>query len=493
MLAFYRELDLGISGPEEWDAAHMQGNLVFLSARPHVYKGVSENISYDKFRKLQEKRGLYTNPSLLAGSMDSGTSFILYDNLEPLANKKYTNFTEYLCLYPEYKHVFVGDNGQGDVRTVEKVLASQKYSSCLERSYMHIIQPLANTHVKDPATKRMDHKDICYFSTYVDAAIDAYQHALIRPSGLRRVMAESKADFTLIPAAAWEQAQHRRSLPSETSAPLDHHPELGPGRSRLPSTALVKNVQPQPLTCCFDTIRDEALRQVNRSLIRGNRVLAESGSGLAPVSLLQFTCRFPPGTPVQTAYGKGVFVHLRPVDGVYEVLLPWDPCCRSPPVRAFLQGQSIFALPPPAALNKWLSPFGSSQPVVLRSVAANSPNSSQVTPLKPSARGRLHGCLGAYVWTPLGVGRLTEYREKDDMLTVSLLMGGHKGLRASLYIKRDRVVQMSNPLLHWPKTEPEALDKGNIVKKDVLELIPPKSSKKTPQFLSWAPSPTKQP
>lgn len=51
------------------------GNLVFLSARPHVYKSVSENVSYDKFRALQKERGLYTSPSLLAGSLDTGMAW----------------------------------------------------------------------------------------------------------------------------------------------------------------------------------------------------------------------------------------------------------------------------------------------------------------------------------------------------------------------------------------------------------------------------------
>lgn len=38
VLAFYRELDIGTNSmPEE-----IRGNLVFLSARPHVYKDVSE-------------------------------------------------------------------------------------------------------------------------------------------------------------------------------------------------------------------------------------------------------------------------------------------------------------------------------------------------------------------------------------------------------------------------------------------------------------------
>ena len=32
------------------------------------------------------------------------------------------NFQEYLGLYPEYQCIFIGDNGQGDVRAAEMVL-----------------------------------------------------------------------------------------------------------------------------------------------------------------------------------------------------------------------------------------------------------------------------------------------------------------------------------------------------------------------------------
>ena len=38
VLAFYRELDLGNNESGEWDKERL-GNMVFLSARPHIYKG----------------------------------------------------------------------------------------------------------------------------------------------------------------------------------------------------------------------------------------------------------------------------------------------------------------------------------------------------------------------------------------------------------------------------------------------------------------------
>ncbi|CAM9626117.1 unnamed protein product, partial [Phaeothamnion confervicola] len=143
VLDFYRELDLGTEGPDEWAEGRV-GNLVFLSARPHVYKDVSEAQSYAKFLKLQKERGLYTSPTLLAGSMDTGASFVLRGDMEPLARKKYQNFDEFRSLYPEFKHVFVGDNGQGDVRAAEMMV--QHYPRSVEAVYVHQVQPAHRTY-----------------------------------------------------------------------------------------------------------------------------------------------------------------------------------------------------------------------------------------------------------------------------------------------------------------------------------------------------------
>jgi phosphatidate phosphatase APP1 len=109
---------------------------------------------------------------------------------EPLAIKKFENFKEYLTLYPEYTCVFVGDNGQGDVRCGEMILAEKEYTQNIERIYIHQIQPLHLTYAKEERTKKIQDKGskICYFHTYIDAALDAYRNNLILPIGLRRIM-----------------------------------------------------------------------------------------------------------------------------------------------------------------------------------------------------------------------------------------------------------------------------------------------------------------
>merc|ERR1711871_1501721 len=120
VLSFYRELDMGTVGADEWQD-RWRSNLVFLSARPHIYKDMSENVSFAKFKALKEKSGMHTTPSLLAGSMESGSQFLFQGLMDPLAQKKYDNFREYLTLYPEFKCIFIGDNGQGDVRVSEMI------------------------------------------------------------------------------------------------------------------------------------------------------------------------------------------------------------------------------------------------------------------------------------------------------------------------------------------------------------------------------------
>lgn len=188
-------------------------------------------------------------------------------NLEPLAKTKYHKFIEYIQLYPEFQCIFIGDNGQGDVRAAEMLLTNELYKKNLCRTYIHIVQPLSKTFVqmKDTFVKRttstrvnralyektswqnpfpvkkiarstaysysyssssasrsltstaasssstnsnaINTSDtvcpICYFYTYIEAAIDAYSFKHIRISGLRRIADESKKAFESIKVEDW--------------------------------------------------------------------------------------------------------------------------------------------------------------------------------------------------------------------------------------------------------------------------------------------------
>lgn len=146
VLAFYEELDKQDSAPTV-RFAHEQmatlSNLTFLSARPHVYKDTSESVTYRKFAWLRKHRGLYTEPTLLAGSLPSGIKMFTGD-YGPLAAKKVDNWLQYAALYPEFEYVFIGDNGQGDVLTAETMLKSN-VGDRVEAVFIHLVKPLDST------------------------------------------------------------------------------------------------------------------------------------------------------------------------------------------------------------------------------------------------------------------------------------------------------------------------------------------------------------
>lgn len=356
VLAFYRELDLGVAGDEEWSES-LQGNLVFLSARPHVYKDMSEHVTYDKFTLLQQTRGLYTSPSLLAGDLQTGSRFILKDDLEPLAENKFRKLTEYIALYPEYSCIFIGDNGQGDARMAEMILDSAQYKRNLNRIYIHEVIPLQRTHIKEPKLKTHHPKSpIVYFKSYVEAAIDAYKNDLIRLTGLRRVMMESLADYEYLSVDDWKRCELLDSSSNPTGEP-SRRPNSTSRRRKVPSKLASYQLVLEP-KC------DTALRAINTALSIGNQVLISGG--LPPTRLLKYKTRFKIGVCVKTPYGKGIIVRFRPSDGMYEVLMQWDATGQHKPVTGFFQFCSLQNLTP---VPSTVPPVG--QVPMLNSIAHN--------------------------------------------------------------------------------------------------------------------------
>lgn len=73
---------------------------------------------------------LHSMPCLLPGDVSSGQAFILRGDLNPMAAKKLNNFKEYQTLYPEFAHVFIGDNGQADVKAAEDMCQLSSAVEC---------------------------------------------------------------------------------------------------------------------------------------------------------------------------------------------------------------------------------------------------------------------------------------------------------------------------------------------------------------------------
>ena len=123
-------------------------NLVFLSARPHLYKELTEQKSYKRFRHFVSAGLLHKMPTLLPGRLLPGTkAFLLSPFMKSsswrwVGDLKFSSFRSYSQIYPEYDFVFIGDNGQGDLYASELMeeFASAGGSCELRAVYIHQVQ-----------------------------------------------------------------------------------------------------------------------------------------------------------------------------------------------------------------------------------------------------------------------------------------------------------------------------------------------------------------
>ncbi|KAG7672552.1 hypothetical protein KSW81_001514 [Nannochloris sp. 'desiccata'] len=213
---------------------HQEGsNLVFLSARPESYKGMTESESYRKYFQPPVLRGeLDTSPTMLLGSLDSGPRALMklltgrwmlpHDDPNPktaaaalyqtLAAKKLSRFREYSAIYPEAAFVFVGDNGQGDVLCAEILYSTAAQAATTTRpsqliaSFIHrVVSPASTLSMLRTAkgTKAdwmtsWQQRRIYFHRTHVGMAAEAFKLGLLDEEGLSLVANTAAIDFRRI-------------------------------------------------------------------------------------------------------------------------------------------------------------------------------------------------------------------------------------------------------------------------------------------------------
>lgn len=197
LTAFLRELHGG-----DCRNSHM----VALSARPHIPGDVMEDAVFKKFRILMKKHGLHAMPALLTGSLDTSFEFLGGD-MAALGRKKLESFEQFMELYPEFKFIFVGDNGQADYAA--GLMMCRKFPHNVEQVWIHAVKPLRDTFGYDESNESDDQLSLRFFEDYVLAAIDAVTRPrpLITPEGLKKVALAAVDDFKRI--AAWPSEAHR--------------------------------------------------------------------------------------------------------------------------------------------------------------------------------------------------------------------------------------------------------------------------------------------
>ena len=186
VLAVYDALDDGPHG-----TPFSTGDLTFVTARPMDAFGLIENTTRASLRTA----GIAT-ASVLSGS------FLNLLTHDAMAAKKLENIDHYHKLFPEYRLLFMGDSGQGDVAVGVKL--HELYPEKLDVVLIHDV-------VDTPAERRAEYAagGIHFHDTYVGAATVLHARGLISEAGLRRVVDEALRGLD---AVRWSSPAQERAL-----------------------------------------------------------------------------------------------------------------------------------------------------------------------------------------------------------------------------------------------------------------------------------------
>jgi hypothetical protein len=123
---------------------------VFLTARPELVAALLERLTHRQLRRY----GL-THPTVLSGSLPGLMGH------RRMAEQKARTLISYTEMYPEFRFVFFGDSGQGDMALSESLLKME--NSVIERALIH---KLSDRH----AGARTNNPRIHLFCDYAEAA-----------------------------------------------------------------------------------------------------------------------------------------------------------------------------------------------------------------------------------------------------------------------------------------------------------------------------------
>jgi len=200
-------------------------NLVFVSARPHLYKDWTEDHSYRLFQSLVAQGRMHTSPTLLPGRLKNGVWACLTAKcMGPRAWKavgeaKYDTYVKFRALYSEYDFVFCGDDGQGDLLAAQKMAAEQDNIAPLIAAIIHKVLPGGSEKAlaMEPSSQRgkewvngLEKQNIFTHGSYVGAAlaIHSVRPDILTAVQLAQIAADAVEDFEDMRSSFCEVPKH---------------------------------------------------------------------------------------------------------------------------------------------------------------------------------------------------------------------------------------------------------------------------------------------
>ena len=155
VLALFNALDRAPDGEGE------QGDLAFVTARPGLFGGLVAAFTRRSLRKAGVKKHNILLGSLLALRSHSH-----------MAKRKVRSIHRYHQIFPEYKLVFVGDSGQGDVQVGRTI--KEDLGDAVRGIFIHDV-----TEVPLETSDAHAQEGIVYFDTYIAAAGEVWRAGII--------------------------------------------------------------------------------------------------------------------------------------------------------------------------------------------------------------------------------------------------------------------------------------------------------------------------
>lgn len=198
VLALWTALDQGPQGEPR-----SLGDLTFLTARPADLLGWVED----------QTRGKLRAAGVGASSMLTGSLMHLISHGQ-MAAKKMQNVANYHELFPEYRLIFIGDSGQGDVEVGERLHA--EFPDAVDAVLIHDV-------VESDQQTRDEHAamGIYFFDTYVGAAIEVHRLGLISDASLKLVAEATVDGFSKL---QWNSPMQEASTKALLAADLERLP-----------------------------------------------------------------------------------------------------------------------------------------------------------------------------------------------------------------------------------------------------------------------------
>ena len=133
-----------------------------------------------------------------------------YNNYKKMGTTKFESILKYISIFPEFKFIFIGDSGQGDLICANKInqqgsdfpvkasfihniLKARELTTHYDRNYDGPIDSMLM--IGEPLRKKLKKKNIYLFNNYIDLAGYTSCLGLLNSTDLERVISETITDF----------------------------------------------------------------------------------------------------------------------------------------------------------------------------------------------------------------------------------------------------------------------------------------------------------